>query len=130
MYSVIRFAGPEIHFDELGALLNATKPGMYTGVDKVEDRFSCTLSNEANIDAHLQQIEVTIRAIAPTLERALLLAIKLEIDIAIERGDYLSRWLTVINCSALLIGLLATFEIGLVLSVYGDGDSAEPTPRS
>jgi len=91
MYSVIRFTGSPRESDSvlsgIAESINARRPGTFTGMDKVDQRFSCTVSKRDSVDEHMVQILHFLRLFNDILKDASKKGVELQLDIAIEPED-------------------------------------------
>jgi hypothetical protein len=123
MYTVLRFSGQADKIDELGHRINVFVPGMYTGPDRIGNRFSCMVSDHDCWEEHRDALQNKIYQLTEVIEQARSLGFILHIDVAIEPEDYKARWITEVSLDQELLRLLEHNCISIILSVYGKGGS-------
>ena len=88
MYSVLGFIGAEActteQLERIGNLLNASVPGAYTGPDRVEVRFSVTVSTAETWEAHEAAVIAFLHSAEPAIREARLNDMTFELDILVE----------------------------------------------
>ena len=119
MYTVLRFqfTDKQVNFiKDIGDRLNAFAPDTFIGIDRIGDRFSCSVSTENNWEIHVGDITSFIenhnQAIKIATERDFLL----EIDIAFDQEDLSTKHFTSFDFP--FIKILYLNNINLVLTVY------------
>ena len=87
MYTVLRFEHPGLpptDITGIGLQINGIIEGLFDGVDKVENRFSCSISSNDAPNSHVDEIVAKVTRLHPLLT---LLAPKkwgFEIDVALD----------------------------------------------
>ncbi len=70
MYSVIRFSGPAAILESLGSKINYITPGMFTGLDRVQDRFSLSIAESDVPSGHITEILAAIQKLREVILRS------------------------------------------------------------
>lgn len=87
MYTVLRFEHPGVSGEEIATVgneLNRIADGLFTDVDAVENRFSCSLSIKSSPDDHISEAVSKVMKLVPTLRRLSSQNWEFEIDVALE----------------------------------------------
>jgi hypothetical protein len=122
MYTVIRFQSEltdDTLLSEIGQRLNERRPGTFGGMDCVDGRFSCSLSNASDLENHIGAITTFLDDFEDILKQARKSDVELELDIAVDPEDRAKRrTYFVIRLPAKLLERIASAEISLVLTYY------------
>jgi hypothetical protein len=119
MYTVLRFQflDKQANFvKDIGDRLNASIPGTFTGIDRIGNRFSCSVSTENNWETHIEDINNFIESHSQTIELAIEKGFFVEMDIAFDREDLSAKHFSSFNFSFMKI--LCLNDINLVLTIY------------
>lgn len=91
MYSVLRFIGGEActieQLERIGNLLNASVPGAYGGPDRMEVRFSVTVSTAETWEDHEAAVIALLHSAEPAIREARLNDMTFELDTLVEPED-------------------------------------------
>src|SRR4051812_46393667 len=88
MYTVLRFtSNSKGTLDDLGKSLNAIRPGIYDGPDKVVDRFSVSISKMDDWMKHQKDALKFLKRISGVLKKAASKRVVLECDVAVDPED-------------------------------------------
>lgn len=120
MYTVIRFVGASELQEELlavGAQMNVVQPGVYEGPRARGDGFACDVSSDASWIEHESAIIRFLRDFATSVERAIALGARVEIDTAIEPQDRKDLCLS-IAMSHVFLGTVAATKASFEISIY------------
>jgi hypothetical protein len=119
MYSVLRFSFSKDSVDiaqNIGQNINLLFPGAFDGFDKVECRFSCSISQSNDLLEHLKEIEGFIEKLKSILRFANEHKFLLELDFALEIPESISY--ESVSFDLNLLGLLASHKISLTITAY------------
>lgn len=121
MYSVLRFSGfsSTEHLHSSGAEVNLLVSGLFTGPDRVQDRFSCSISEDDDWDSHCRSIENTLSNLSPVIRKCTSSGVNMQLDIAIDPEDYSGRLLTIFPLKESLLQSVLDANVKFVLSLYG-----------
>jgi hypothetical protein len=121
MLSVIRFSAfvTGDALNSYGAEVNAVMPGLFTGPDRVANRFSCTISEAGDWRAQCDSIQRAISALSLIARNAVANGVQIELDIAVDPEDYSDRLLTEFPLEEQLLRAVLENSIGFRLSLYG-----------
>jgi len=122
MYTVLRFStsGSLEQLSQLGAELNAVAPGLYTGMDRVPNRFSCDVETSDGCDwgLHRDAILRFLRTCGCVIARARQQKISIQFDVAVEPEDYESANVTGLLVDTDLSRALSAHDVELGFSIY------------
>jgi hypothetical protein len=126
MYTVIRFSDTSGKNDlpRLGDELNRHVPRLYDGLDRVPNRFSCSVCSENDWVAHHKAIIDVLSRCADLILNAQEKQITIEIDIAVDPDDHSWRLITQVLLDLDLIGLLSKLRVPVGISIYGSDKTA------
>jgi hypothetical protein len=119
MYTVLRFqfSDKQANFvKEIGDRLNAVASDTFIGIDRVGNRFSCSVSTENNWETHIQDITSFIENHSQAIELAIENGFLVEIDIAFDREDFSAKHFSSFDFPFMKI--LCLNNINLVLTIY------------
>jgi len=120
MYTVIRFLkrGDEAALRAIGECLNERASGFFTGLDRIGDRFSCSLTTGG--DHHLQQESIArfIEQHRGALNLAIGLDVDIQLDVAVWPEDLTGEVVTSFAFDPDLLAVLAESHVELALSIY------------
>lgn len=121
MYTVIRFSDKteRNNLESLGEKLNRCLPGLFTGLDRVPNRFSCSVCSEDDWESHSRAISAVLTRCSEPIKEAISVQMELSIDVAIAREDYVDSMLTELVLDTKLTGLLSQCRTAFVVSIYG-----------
>lgn len=120
MFSVLRFSGiADLSIMEvLGSRVNELIPGMYTGPDRVPERFSCPISEDDDWGLQCSSIRDVVRTLAPLIREVRTCNVDVEVDVAIHPDDC-KRWLTELALDKALLQVLSENSVTIMFSLYG-----------
>jgi hypothetical protein len=122
MYTVMRFtAGPGMDEEiaAIGASMNSVRAGVFSGLRKRGDGFSCDVSAEKGWDDHVRDIHRFVNEFSDILKRAILAGAAVTLDVAIEPEDKESSGaVLVLACTQELLALLLSTGLRMEISVY------------
>src|SRR5687767_10910142 len=119
MYTVLRFEHPGLTLAEVtdvGHQINHIIEGLFDGVDKVENRFSCSISSRSDPDEHVDEIVAKVRRVQPLLNQLVAQKWEFEIDVALE-GESENAYDT-FSFPADFLGVLASVNCRLTITQY------------
>ena len=124
MYTVIRFSDTAGTNDlpRLGEQLNQLVPGSYTGLDRVPNRFSCSVCQEDDWALHHKAIIDILSRCAELITNAQEKGITIDVDVAVDPDDYCARMITELALDLDLVDLLSNLRVSLEISIYGSGE--------
>src|SRR5437899_3524170 len=125
MYCVLRFIDvcESNDLEKLGKELNQCIPDLYTGLDHIPHRFSCSVYPGDTWELQRRAIIDVLSKCARVIEATHTLGIDVELDLAIEPEDYGVSMLTELQFDKELIGVLSLRRIPIAISIYGMASS-------
>lgn len=129
MYTVVRFSHPAsaepLH--TFAQQLDLAAPGLFTGMDRVPNRFSCTVASGGDWEVHRRAVLELFSGHHALLEAAAGSGISVCIDVAIDPEDYASRLFAQVGVDPELAEWLVRSGVSLLFTVYpmGDGQPCE-----
>ena len=120
MYTVLRFCAlSDTDVQSLGETMEELLPGVFTGTDKgCSDRVSVPLAEDDEWSLHIDSIRTKMALLDELVVRMRSASRTIELDVAIEPGDYNSLLSEFVFDNAFL-DLLVSRRITLIMSVYG-----------
>lgn len=121
MYSVVRFttnADLVAKLAELGREMNSIRSGIFNGIRKRGDGFSCEVCSESSWAAHEVQVIQFISDFQQIIARARLIGACVTLDVAIEPEDRGSTQTLVLSCKEELVSLLSLSGVRMELTIY------------
>jgi len=122
MYTVIRFlAGPDClpMLIKLGTEMNAIRNGIYTGLRKRGDGFSCELCSDKSWQTHQAKILAFVGDFGSMIKQSVAAGASVTLDIAVEPEDIEEhRPILVLRHSAELLSALSSCGVALEVSIY------------
>lgn len=122
MYTIVRFTRqPSVRdlFDEVGAHLNETCPGAYSGIRRAGDGFSTEICDSDSWEDHLKTIIGFLRKVKSSIEFAHLRGVSVCVDVAVEPEDLRRETIACLRADTLLIAMLAETGVEFEVSIYG-----------
>lgn len=121
MYTVVRFETTKRRarlLPALGSSLNQIKPNTFQGLDKVQNRFSCSVCDDNAWAKHTQTISRFLRQFESVIRQARRNDVRIEFDIAVEPEDVAKGQYLATNLSANFIKKLAQVEVEIGFTYY------------
>jgi hypothetical protein len=122
MYTIVRFtAGVEVMgtLTNLGRSMNSLRPGIFTGIRKQGDGFSCEVCTESSGDIHVTEVLRFISEFSAIIEHAIHVGASVTVDIAVEPKDRLaSGSVCVLGWSPTALSAIAAARVRIEVSVY------------
>ena len=100
----------------MGHQINHIIEGLFDGVDKVENRFSCSISSQSDPDEHVDEVVDKVRRLQPLLSQLAPKKWEFEIDVALEGES--ERAYDTFSFSAIFLGALASVNCRLTITQY------------
>lgn len=122
MYTVIRFVGESSCLPmlmKIGAAMNEIQPGVYSGLRKPRDGFSCEISSDADWGKHSSAILAFITDFRELIKQSIAGGASVTIDIAVEPEDVEARRpIFVLHYEPNFMTALASCGAALEVSIY------------
>lgn len=122
MYTVVRFAFNYLKKNEaaeIGMSMNALRPGIFTGIRKAGDGFSCEICADASWEVHVREILRFVAEFDEFIQMALRLGASVTVDTAIEPEDRASAGpVLVLACAPAFLEVMASKGLTIELSLY------------
>ena len=122
MYTVIRFVAETIYLPmlmKIGTAMNAIRPGVYTGLRKAGDGFSCEICTGIGWAKHHREILSFIADFSELINQSIRDGASVTVDIAVEPEDQKShRGVYAIHHDHKLLVALASCGAELEISIY------------
>lgn len=109
-------------------LVNDIVPGLFTGPDRSQSQFSCSITDTDDWSLHCDLIKELLSELSPVIKEVVASGIDVEIDIAIDPEDYMDRWLTEFPLEIPLLSAVVTSGVTLRMSMYGNKDVGNTLP--
>ena len=123
MYTVVRVtvdAAKVGELDIVGKSMNELRQGVYTGIRKAGDGFSCEVCTDEGWDRHKEAISRFAHDFAVPLRRLVGIGASVIFDVAVEPEDRKGRGrVLVLRGDVPFLYMLACDGIGLEVSIYG-----------
>ena len=119
MYTVLRFKHPGLplaEITEIGRQINGIIEGLFDGVDKVENRFSCSFSSNGDPDQHVDEIVAKLTRLHPLLSQLAPKKWEFEIDVALDSKS--EHAYDTFSFPADFLGMLALVNCRLTITQY------------
>jgi hypothetical protein len=119
MYTVLRFDHPNLspaEITDVGHQINHIIEGLFDGVDKVENRFSCSISSNSDPDEHVDEIVAKVTRVQPLLSQLAPRKWEFEIDVALD--SELEHAYDTLSFPADFLGMLASVNCCLTITQY------------
>lgn len=131
MYSVLRFSDPSqsLDLEKCGQEVNECAAGLFTGMDRIKHRLSCSLSTDDNWKTQCEEIIRTIGTCMRVVEHARSVGIEVDLDLAIDPDDYMGSLFTEVYLEKRLLEILCRADIPMTISIYGRGRGPEEEPE-
>ncbi len=122
MYTTLRITTDAAHQDallRLGEQMNRKRAGVFSGLRRAGDGFSCEISGSPSWEAHVQALHAFLRDFAETIAQARQLGAAVTVDVAIEPEDRsASSAPLVLAVAPSLLVEMSALGLRLELSVY------------
>ena len=122
MYTVIRFlAGPDRlpMLIRLGTEMNAIRNGIYTGLRKRGDGFSCEICSDKSWQVHQTEIIAFVGDFGSIIKQSVTAGASVTLDIAVEPEDIEEhRPILVLRHGVELLSALSSCGVALEVSIY------------
>jgi len=118
MFTVARFfSDPSLlpTLVELGAEMNRARPGVFSGLRKAGDGFSCDISASDSWQDHARDMLRFVNDFRDVVARAISLGAKVHFDVAVEPEDHGLRCVVL---DRVLLSTLAEAQVTFEVSVY------------
>lgn len=118
MFTVVRFLGDSSLLPalaDLGSDMNRVRPGVFNGLRKAGDGFSCDISSSDSWKDHAAEAITFIQQFRHIVSRAISLGAGVSFDVAVEPEDRGFRSVVLDN---VLLSVLAEAKVTLEVSVY------------
>lgn len=123
MYTVVRVTagGSKVEeLDTVGKSMNELRPGVYQGIRKAGDGFSCVVCEDEDWDRHVRAISRFAGEFSVPLRRLVEVGASVTFDVAVEPEDREGRGpVLVLRGDVTLLEMLARTGIALEVSIYG-----------
>jgi hypothetical protein len=120
MYTIIRFTAAKEMVDRLatiGADMNKVRAGMFAGIRKAGDGFTCDVSRSHDWAEHMSGIEEFVQQFERTIELVVELGGRVTVDVAVDPEDITGIYRSIDFDDALLKTLVA-HRLVLEITVY------------
>ena len=121
MYTVVRFVNDqdaESNLTLIGQKINSVSPGTFTGLDRVDGRFSISVCSTAIWEDHVVAMVGFLQKHADTIKVAIAANMYIEFDVAIEPEDYNDISYLSVGINPYLANSLSSNGVHLTLSYY------------
>lgn len=122
MYTTLRITTNAARQDalrQLGEQMNLKRAGVFSGLRRAGDGFSCEVSSSPSWDAHVQALHGFLRDFAETIAQARQLGAAVTVDVAIEPEDRSANGAPlVLSVAPSLLAEMAALGLRWELSVY------------
>lgn len=122
MYTVVRFTIDHLKMNEIadiGVSMNALRQGIFTGIRKAGDGFSCEVCTDTSWEVHVREILRFTSEFSEFIEKALRLGASVTIDAAVEPEDRESTGtVLVLACAPAFLEAIASRGLRMELSIY------------
>jgi len=123
MYTVVRVTadGAKVgELDVVGKSMNELRPGVYQGIRRAGDGFSCEVCEDEDWDRHVQAIFRFVGEFSMPLHRLVEVGASVTFDVAVEPEDREGRGpVLVLRGDVSLLEVLARGGMALEVSIYG-----------
>ena len=119
MYTVLRFEHPGLSpaaIADVGRQIDGIIEGLFDGVDKVENRFSCSISSDSDPDEHVDEIVAKVTRLQPLLSQLAPKRWAFEIDVALDSES--EHAYDTFSFPADFLGMLASVNCCLTITRY------------
>jgi len=122
MYTTLRITTDAAHQDallRLGEQMNRKRAGVFSGLRRAGDGFSCEVSSSPSWEAHVQAMHAFLRDFAETIAQARQLGAAVTVDVAIEPEDRSANGAPlVLSAAPSLLAEMSALALRWELSVY------------
>jgi hypothetical protein len=122
MYTTLRITTDAARQDallQLGEQMNLKRAGVFSGLRRAGDGFSCEVSSSPSWEAHLQSLRTFLHDFAETIAQACQLGAAVTVDVAIEPEDRSANGAPlVLSVAPSLLAEMAALGLRWELSVY------------
>ena len=122
MYTVLRITTDAARREallQLGEQMNQKRAGVFSGLRRAGDGFSCEVSSSPSWDAHVQSLHGFLRDFAETIAHAQQMGAAVTVDVAIEPEDHSASGTPfVLGVSPSLLTEMSALGLRWELSVY------------
>ena len=122
MYTTLRLTTNAAHRNtlrQLGEQMNLKRAGVFSGLRRAGDGFSCEVSSSPSWEAHVQALRAFLRDFAETIAQARQMGAAVTVDVAIEPEDRSANGAPlVLSVAPSLLAEMAALGLRWELSVY------------
>jgi|GEM_PF-6170391 len=121
MYTVVRFVidnGDQKQLEALGAELNRLSPGLFDGLHRDHERFSCSIDRSDDWEEHKQAVIDFLDQCKTVITHAHELGVDVQLDVAIDEEDCENCAIKCLLLDVEFLQRLSAYGVSFVFSIY------------